>query len=899
MRRARATYRLQLHKDFTFDSVAAITDYLAKLGVSDLYMSPILQARPGSMHGYDIVDHGALNPELGGAEGFARLDIVRREHDLGCLVDIVPNHMGVTGADNAAWLEVLEWGPRADRAAWFDINWNTDGRDRRLLVPVLGEQYGAALENGHLILHFDPSEGSFAVWAYDTHKLPICPSHYGRIISACSPMLARLGDRFENIAPPLEATARKLKAKLAAAAREPSLRAEVDAAVGAFRGTKGCPESWTRLHDLIAAQTWRAAYFKAAADEINYRRFFNVNELAGLRTELDEVFEETHRVIFDLVERGGITGLRIDHIDGLLDPRTYLHRVRGRLGSEGLLVVEKILAGHESLRADWPVDGTTGYEFANVVTGLLVDPAGQDTLTSFYESFTGDLTPFAETARKAKHRIMENELASELHMLARDIAAVAARNPRTADYTRNLLRRALKEVLACFPVYRTYLDDDGKPEESDCRDIAWAVSVARKRENVLDPTVFDFIERLLLGELDGVSRYAVLRCAMKVQQYSGPVMAKSLEDTAFYRNARFLALNEVGGSPEQFGVTPAAFHKANSQRAAAWPRALLATSTHDTKRGEDARARLAVLSEIGDEWTRHVALWSRILRARRGDVEGRAPPDRRDEYAFYQLLVSTWPAELLGGWGGEVHQAYIQRITAAMIKGVREAKQHSGWGEPNDAYEGAVKTFIQDALAVDQGAGFRESFGPFVEQIARWGAHNTLVQTVLKLTVPGIPDLYQGSELWDLSLVDPDNRRPVDFARRRAMLGEIETRTLSPAMLMDDWPGAGFKLAAIYRLLALRRLRPALFAEGSYEPLAVSGEDADRAIAFLRRHEGALLCVVAGRFPSRGGFAAASFAVELPDGLPREDWHDLLSDETLDATAGLGNLGVRVLSREL
>ena len=581
----------------------------------------------------------------------------------------------------------------------------------------------------------------------------------------------------------------RLKAELAALCRERAdVRDAVAAAVGRLNGEPGRLDSWRGLDALIQEQYWRAAHFRVAADEINYRRFFNINELAGLRMELPEVFDHAHRLVFRLLKSGVLDGLRIDHIDGLLDPKGYLNRLREKAGNDFYLVVEKILAPHESLREDWPVQGTTGYDFTNLILALLVDPAGEESFNSLYTGLTGHREPFADIVRDCKLRIMRNEMASELNVLARDAARVARQNPRTTDFTRNLLHRAIREIVACFPVYRTYVDAAGECTADDKRDLDWAIARARRNETEIDPSVFDFLARLFSGELvekprSGFSRHAVLRCAMKLQQYSGPVMAKGLEDTAFYRYNRFIALNEVGGNPEQFGLSLAAFHKANGQRCDRWPHAMLSTSTHDTKRGEDTRARLAVLSELPQDWAKQVEIWSRILRAGRGDVEGTAPPDPNDEYMFYQMLIGSWPVELLGSSpDAEGLAAYAERINGALIKSLREAKAHSTWAAPNPAYEEAMLGLAGLALDPARSAAFLGAFLPFAERVARLGAQNSLAQTVLKLTLPGVPDIYQGTELWDLSLVDPDNRRPVDYALRQRLLEEIlETARRRPA----------------------------------------------------------------------------------------------------------------------
>ncbi|MBV9203206.1 MAG: malto-oligosyltrehalose synthase, partial [Alphaproteobacteria bacterium] len=736
----RATYRLQFHEGFGFEDAAALAPYLARLGISHVYASPYLKARPGSTHGYDIVDHGRLNLELGDEPAFRDMVAAFRQNGLSQVLDFVPNHMGVGGSDNPWWIDVLEWGPASEYARWFDIDWEPDRRylHEKLLVPLLGDQYGAVLEAGQLMLRFDPETGGFAVWAYDTHKLPINPLHYSRVLGNDHAELERLGDAFSSLAdwrPRIAQHAKDLQAELGTLVRErDDVQEAVAAAVTRINGEPGRLETWRQLDALIQDQHWRAAHFRVAADDINYRRFFNINELAGLRMELPELFDHAHRLAFDLLRDRVLDGLRIDHVDGLLDPKGYLLRLREQAPGPFYLVVEKILARHEAVREDWPIEGTTGYEFANLVLGLLIDPAGEEGVTSAYAGFTGEHCAFDAIVRDCKSRIMLNEMASELNVLARDASRIGRQNPRTADFTRNILQRALKEIVACFPVYRTYVDGAAEPTEADRRDIDWAVAQARRNETDLDPSVFDFLHRLLTTDLiaqprSGFSRQSVVRLAMRVQQYSGPVMAKGLEDTAFYRYNRFVALNEVGGHPDHLGVTLAAFHRANTQRAERWPHAMLGTSTHDTKRGEDARARLAVLSEMPEEWARQVQAWSRILRARRGDVEGTGPPDRNDEYLFYQLLLASWPAELTGveSPDAEMLRTFSGRVEGAMIKSVREAKLRSTWDSPNAAYEDAILGFVREALDVSRPNAFLSAFLAFEEHVARLGIRNSLV----------------------------------------------------------------------------------------------------------------------------------------------------------------------------
>ncbi|MGZ3310269.1 MAG: malto-oligosyltrehalose synthase, partial [Xanthobacteraceae bacterium] len=842
---------------------------------------------------YDIVDHNALNPELGSEDDFRAMVDALKAHGLGQILDFVPNHMGVGGADNAWWLDVLEWGPDSARAGYFDIDWEPGARylQGKLLTPFLGKQYGQVLEEGGLELRFDAAAGSFAVWAYGTHKLPICPLDYDRILGDAHPELERLGDAFTGLPshrPNVVRRADDLKRELAAlAAERPDAADAVLQAVGSFN------QDTDRLHGLIQRQHWRPAYFQVAADDINYRRFFNINELAGLRMEQPELFDLTHRFVLEKIGEGTLDGLRIDHIDGLLDPKGYCIRLRESAARPFYLVVEKILARHEHLREDWPIEGTTGYEFANLVGGLFVDPAGEQAFSRFYRAFTGQRRAFEDIVRDCKILIMDTEMASELNVLARDAGRIARSNRRTCDFTDNILHVALREIVARFPVYRTYIDGT-TPSEADRRDIDWAIAQARRAEHAPDASVFDFLHGLLTTDLveqpkSGYSRQTVVRFAMKVQQYSGPVMAKGLEDTAFYRYNRLVSLNEVGGHPDLFGVAVSAFHRANAERARRWPHAMLGTSTHDTKRGEDTRARLNVLSEIPEEWERQVQAWSRIIRARRGDIESTAPPDHNDEYLLYQLLVGAWPVEFIDvdALDADALAAFAKRVEGALIKSVREAKVHSTWAAPNEAYEEPLKSFLRDCLDATRSNTFLDSFRAFTARIARLGMLNSLAQTLLKLTVPGVPDLYQGTELWDLSLVDPDNRRPIDYDVRRALMTELANPTQAPGAipaLLERWKDGRVKLALISRTLALRQAHPELFAEGGYEALEVGGARENHLCAFARRCGGKSVVVAVPRLvaalDARPGWDDT--LVRLPPAAaPR--WRNVLSGAVVDA----------------
>jgi (1->4)-alpha-D-glucan 1-alpha-D-glucosylmutase len=782
------------------------------------------------------------------------------------LLDFVPNHMGVGGADNPLWLDVLEWGSESAYAGWFDIDWEPHRGylHDKLLVPVLGDQYGIELDAGKLELKLDEAAGELAVWAYGHHKLPICPLTYGDVLGAEHPVLERLGDEFGALQawkPQVVRRAADLKRELATAARsDEGVRAALAAAVE--RANSPDDDGVRRALDaLIRKQYWRAAHFRVAGDDINYRRFFNINDLAGLRIELPEVFEHVHGLVLELLANRDIDGLRIDHIDGLLEPHAYLARLRSALARVGVsgcyVVVEKILARGETLPKSWPVDGTTGYEFAAAVLQLLLDPEGGVPLTRLYREVTDERATFADVVHEAKVKIMRNEMASEVNVLARDAARVARQNPRTADFTHGLLRTALRELIASFPVYRTYVDAAGRCPETDRQRLEEALATARRRAAELDPSVFDFLSRLLSGTLvaaprSGFSRVSVLRCAMKFQQLSGPIMAKGLEDTAFYRYNRFVALNDVGSEPQRIGGGVDEFHAFNAERARHWPRSLSATATHDTKRGEDTRARLAVLTELPGEWADEVRAWRRLVR---GTEPTDSPLDANDEYYFYQSLLGAWPAEFCAArqLDGAALGAFAERLRGALRKAVREAKRHSTWAAPDERYEGAVLGLVDAALA---SKGFLARFVPFASRVARLGIDNSLVQLTLKHTVPGVPDTYQGSELWDFSLVDPDNRRRVDFAARAELLEAVERglegdRAQAFAEWRRRWQDGRIKLAVTRTLLELRARDVTLFGEGDYTACEIAGPRADEIVAFVRARDGRAAVTAVRRFPAR------------------------------------------------
>jgi (1->4)-alpha-D-glucan 1-alpha-D-glucosylmutase len=875
----RATYRLQFHKDFGFADARAVVPYLAALGVSHLYASPLTMARPGSTHGYDVIDFNRLNPELGDEAAFEALIAELQTHDIGLLLDFVPNHMGV-GSDNPWWLDVLEWGPHSPYATFFDIDWEASARGVRgkVTLPVLGDQYGIVLEAGELRLQFDAAEGTFYV-GYHAERFPIAVRRYPQLLHATANLLDRgggpvfeLADRFaasaEEDAGPTQWSARRqeafaLKAALAEVARAPDVRAALDAGVAALNGTPGLPETFQALHELLEDQAYRLAYWRVASSEINYRRFFDINQLAGLRMERGEVFEATHRLLLRLIAEGKVQGVRLDHIDGMYDPRGYCQRLLARAadvlaesrdgqrpqidarhGRPIYLVVEKILARHESLREDLPVAGTTGYEFMNLVNGLFVDPAAARSLTATYHRFIDRELEYDQVVLAAKQQILRYYLNSELHVLGHEFYRLAQQSWLTRDFTLTGLREALADIITRFPVYRTYITEDGvRPE--DRRDLDWAVSRARRETALVDHTVFGFLHAALSTDLVGTRGYEradVIATAMHFQQLTGPVMAKSVEDTAFYRHHRLISLSEVGGEPNHFGVSPSAFHHLLQQQQRRYPHSMLASATHDHKRGEDVRARIDALSELPLEWRRQVGRWSRLNRLKRRELDGQRVPARNDEYLLYQTLIGAWPFEL-DSPDHPALGAFTERIVGYMMKAAREAKARTSWAAPDQEYEAGLARFVRRILDPQEGRAFLSDLLAFAPRIARIGAANGLAQVLLKLTVPGVPDIFQGCELWDLSLVDPDNRRPVDFALRRDALQQ----RADPAALLASWRDGRIKQHVIARTLALRRREPRLFETGTYEPLETAGGLADRVIAFARRSERTMIIVAVPR----------------------------------------------------
>jgi (1->4)-alpha-D-glucan 1-alpha-D-glucosylmutase len=847
-----ATYRLQLRAGFGFDQAAAVVPYLKALGISHLYASPFLKARAGSTHGYDIIDHNALNPEFGGEEAFRRLGRALREADIGLILDFVPNHMGVHYADNAWWLDVLEWGPKSSHADSFDIDWETlPFRSKGgILLPILGGPYGEALENGEIELRYDPQTGSFSAWYYE-HRLPIEPTRYGEILrkvvetegasGQTADALLQLAARYRGPNNPTPSQAPTFKTDLAAI---PGAAEVIERGLKAYRPKSGLPGAALALHHLLERQHYRVAYWRLAGSEINYRRFFDINTLAGLRVEDRATFDSIHSLVGRLIAEDSLHGLRFDHIDGLRDPHQYFRRLQKVTRSGGqrrkiYSVVEKILAEDERLPKFANVAGTTGYEWLNVISQVLVETSGLPKLDKTWQEFSGQRRSFDAILIESKRRVLRTLLASEFTVLTRLLARIAIGHYSTRDYSADSLRVAFELFVLHFPVYRTYITGSG-PSARDRALIESAIEKARASWFGPDAGVFDFLRDVLTLDLvapgrQGHSRSRVRNLASKVQQFTGPVMAKSLEDTAFYRYHRLLALNEVGGNPVAGGLSAADFHDRMAQRAASLPHGMTATATHDTKRGEDARARLLTLSELPDEWTRLVDEWRRLNVGLR---DGEARPSAAHEYMLYQAFLGAWP---LGGVGGDL----VERMQAFAVKAAREGKQQTSWLVPDERYENALTGFIAKLLDPRQSAEFISSFGEFAARVALMGALTSLTQLVLKAAMPGVPDFYQGTEFWDLSLVDPDNRRPVDFAERAAELQSI-ARPDWPA-LVGDWKTARIKLALTRELLMLRRRFGKLFTHGSYVPLEVSGPQQDEILAFARVNGREAIITVVGR----------------------------------------------------
>jgi (1->4)-alpha-D-glucan 1-alpha-D-glucosylmutase len=861
-----ATYRLQFNRDFTFRDAAGIVEYLHALGVTDCYASSYLAAVPGSSHGYDVADPTRLNPEIGTHEEYWAWIEELRSRDMGHLLDLVPNHMGIAKSANPWWQDVLENGPSSRFARVFDIDWHPvkDELTDKVLIPILGDQYGAVLERQELRLTH--RRGSFVVQYHD-NVLPVAPDTYGMvlglgledwrtdhpgeeadelqsILTAAQHLPPRTSSDAELVAVRArekEVVKRRL-ARLAEQSHE--VRTYIERIVTRFNGVLGQPRSFDALDELLNHQSYRLAHWRVASEEINYRRFFDVNELAAVRMEDPAVFDQVHSFVFELVSQGAATGLRVDHVDGLFAPGEYLRRLQtnaAQPGSEGsersfYVVVEKILGEGERLPDHWPVHGTTGYDFAAVVNNLFVDSRNERAFDEIYRRFVRDRIVFADLAYRAKKQVLHETMSGDINSLGHQLNCFSERNRHFRDFTLYSLISAIKHIIACFPVYRTYVTGADPVSEADRQYICQAVSCGKWRANGVPAMVLDFVERILLKQtpvstLDECHERA--RFIGKFQQITGPVAAKGLEDTALYGFNRLLSLNEVGADPTRFGLEPAAVHQWLSDRAQRWPAALSTTSTHDTKRGEDVRARLNALSEIPGAWKAAVSKWRAFNRRFRTELQGKVAPDRNEEYLLYQTMVGAWPFDVL------VQSAFHERLAAYMKKAMREAKLHTSWLRPNEEYEAAVLHFV-DAILDDRRSNlFLQSFRTFQARVAELGIYNSLAQLLIKITAPGVPDFYQGAELWDLNLVDPDNRRLVDYAKRRdlleAMRGCSGRRQATPEELLAHRTDGRIKMFITTRALAARARLQNVYRNGEYVRLESAGARRECLFAFARR----------------------------------------------------------------
>ncbi len=925
-----ATYRLQFNHRFRFSDAKSIVAYLDELGISDCYASPYFLAKRGSLHGYDILNHNQINPEIGTEEEYEAFVEELRKHGMGQILDIVPNHMSITEKENVWWMDVLENGQSSIYADFFDIDWKPvkDELENKVLLPILGDQYGRVLENQELNLRFE--EGAFFVCYYDK-TFPVEPTSYHGILQfriddlekatgkdhphlqellSIVTALTHLPPHTEKNLPKMMERRREkeiIKKRLWNLYNDSDqVRSFIDQNLAVFNGDRKDPRSFDLLDELLGKQVYRFSYWRVAMEEINYRRFFDINELAAIRMENPTVFSEAQQLTFRLIKEGKVTGLRVDHPDGLYDPVEYFYRMQkgcfiqtclremekeadsremesstlnpispgehiGSLYDDELsknlssplrsffyIVGEKILMKGERIPDDWPVCGTVGYVFLNPVNGIFVEIQNAKAFDRTYTRLIASKSDYQNLLYDKKKLILETAMSGELNTLGHFLDRLSEKNRHTRDFTLNSLTTAIMETIACFPVYRTYVTSCGVIER-DRRYIEQAISRAKRKNPALNSTVFDFLENLLLlkypEDLSEVDRAESLDFTMRFQQATAPVMAKGLEDTLFYVYNRFISLNEVGGTPEKFGTTLEAFHKQNIERGQQWPHGLSATSTHDTKRSEDVRARLNILSEIPEEWSHRLSRWSRINKIKKPVIDGRAVPDRNEEYLLYQTLVGAWPLQPLEGID---YESFKKRIKDYMLKAVREAKVNTSWISPNETYEAALLRFIDAIFSDPQKNAFLKDFYGLQERVAYFGMFNSLSQTLLKTTSPGSPDFYQGTEIWDFSLVDPDNRRPVDFDIRKKMLEALKKKMTihGPDLqsfareLLVGWKDGSIKLYLIFKSLNYRKENRELFMDGTYIPLWGDGNLEDHVCAFARQKEGKVVLVIVPRFLS-------------------------------------------------
>ncbi len=873
-----STYRLQFRNGMTFARAGKLAPYLARLGISHLYASPIFQAEPGSTHGYDVVDNRVIDTSLGGDEGFERMVAALRAQGIGLILDFVPNHMSAS-TYNPYWRDVLEWGEASESAQFFDIDWSA----AKLLVPALGTSYGEALEAGDFGLGFDPRDGGMT-FTYGGLKLPLTPTSYAQVLARAQ------GEAFSEwarrFAVATTETSPELKAELAAAAQDAPVRSAIEQALTDVVQDVGA------LHELHEMQVWRLTHWRAARETLTYRRFFEITDLVGLKVERPRVFDELHARLGELVLVGSVNGIRLDHIDGLADPKGYLERLQKTLGDvEPLyLVVEKILGAGEDLRRDWPVAGTTGYEFILALADVLVDVGGAPAMTRAYGKFLKEDVDYEALVLEAKRRILIRNLAGELEHLKDMARHLAGRQLATRDLGSDTLRRAIIELAAALPVYRTYVDVAGAQEE-DRAILEAAAAKAKAARQVEDEEAIDFLRRVLELDFETPEDQATaLEFAARFQQTTGPVMAKALEDTTFYRYNRLIALNEVGGEPDRFGAPLSEFHAAMARRLGRQPAGLSATATHDTKRGEDARARLYVLSEMPDVWAAAVDRWAGLNAPLRQDCEGGAAPEPEVEWMFYQALAGAWPPDLRCDDAGGL-AALSERMAQFMLKAVREAKVRTSWTGQDADYENAIESFARAALDPARARAFLQDFAAACAPVFLAGALNSLAQTAIKLTAPGVPDIYQGTELWELSLVDPDNRRPVDFEALQALQKGLDT---APAEdLLSAWHSGAIKMRLLQAGLKMRADAAELFAGGAYLPLAVEGAKAAHVLAFARCLDAQAVITIVPRIcldllgsesvPLVPAERWGDTTIKLPEALAGRRWRNAVTGEVLSA----------------
>lgn len=972
-----SVYRLQFNRSFAFRDAERLVPYLHSLGITDCYASPLLKARAGSLHGYDISDHNALNPEIGSEADYEAFVKALQRHGMGLILDIVPNHMGIVECGNHWWMDVLENGPSSSYARFFDIDWSPVKREleNKVLLPILGDQYGRVLENQELTLIYEA--GAFFI-RYHEYKLPIALETSTAILTHCLSLLSSGLDpnhpdvvalksimaALSTLPPRTEADPDKIRNRDQAKEflkrrleelydNSERLRAAMEETLQIFNGTKGDPRSFDRLDALLDAQAYRLAFWRVAAEEINYRRFFDINDLAAICMEDPAVFDSTHALIFRLIQEGKVTGLRVDHPDGLFDPMKYFLRLQCRrltqltpdFAVSGIgrptgkradreqelarwfdaewsrnptasylrplyVVAEKILAPRESLPVVWPVYGTTGYNFLNVLNGIFVDSASEKLMDEIYARFIQARFHYQDLLYEKKKLIMQVSMSSEVTVLGHYLDHLSEKNRWSRDFTLNSLIDALREIIACFPVYRTYIDPT-RVQEQDRVYIEAAVARAKRRNPAISASIFNFIRDILLLKYAENSteedRREQVSFVMRFQQYTGPVMAKGLEDTVFYIYNRLLSLNEVGGSPEQFGVSVAAFHSHNLERLDQWPHGLSATSTHDTKRSEDVRARINVLSEVPREWRAHVWRWARLNRRKKVLVEDQLVPDLNEEYFLYQTLVGAWPLQPMGP---AEYRVFVDRIREYMVKAIREAKVNTSWINPNAAYDQAVADFVTKILDDSRRNRFLSHFRPFQHKVAQYGVYNSLAQTLLKITAPGVPDIYRGTEIWDFSLVDPDNRRPVDYRLRLAMLEGLQAAVAAAGEdltglasdLVKTREDGRIKLYVTYQALRYRRAHRELFGTGAYVPLQAVGGKREHLCAFARQKGQETVLVVVPRLVSRltqspelppiGEKVWEDTWLATPAADRRGSYRNILTGETLEVREGEGQIGI-------